>query len=622
MEADANSQTIPALAPVASSERIQALDVVRGFALIGIFLMNIEFFNRTHSGIMMGMPLGLTGIDWFASWFIAYFVQGKFWTIFSLLFGMGFAVMLTRAERAERDFIGPYVRRIGALAVIGAVHYIFLWAGDILFSYAVAAAALLILLYGKWKPIVIAFAILLGIAFIPRLGPVGAMAGGLALVGLLALYMRNERHITIRRVRLPVFSFILLLIGTIAFIAALVLWALPSGPKEPRIPVTIMSIAALIVSYLSAKYRDPVELRGLRLGVTLYIFSATMMTVFGVVEYFKPAEPDIVVSKPVPSVSGKPVVAHAPSTQVKPVDGGVDGVRGDKAPAADAPKSQAKGDTVAEAGAHARADAKADGKTDSKSSGKPETGESAKKPEKTEAQKAAERKAERAKRLAARLEEDRNEERILTKGTYLEGVEMRARDFPEKAAGDAGFATVLIAMFLIGVWFVRSGVMEDTAAHLPLFRKLAMVALPVGVGLGLLGSLIAVSHVPGDSRDGFQMARGLAMLGNLPACLGYVGAVVMMLHSKTMFAGIRVLAPAGRMALTTYLTQSLISTYIFYGYGLGHWGMPRAWQVVYVAIFFALQLAFSHWWLARYRYGPIEWLWRGFTYRQVPAMRI
>ena len=108
--------------PAMPDARIEALDVVRGFALFGIFLMNIEFFNRPMNGIGEGMPLGLTGTDWLASWFISYFVQGKFWTIFSLLFGMGFAVMLTRAERAGRPFLAPYLRRILGLAVFGAAH--------------------------------------------------------------------------------------------------------------------------------------------------------------------------------------------------------------------------------------------------------------------------------------------------------------------------------------------------------------------------------------------------------------------------------------------------------------------------------------------------------------------
>ena len=68
--------------------------------------------------------------------------------------------------------------------------------------------------------------------------------------------------------------------------------------------------------------------------------------------------------------------------------------------------------------------------------------------------------------------------------------------------------------------------------------------------------------------------------------------------------------------------QSLICSLYFYAYGLGQWGMPRAWQMVFVAVVFALQVVFSRWWLARYRYGPMEWLWRAFTYRQTPAMRL
>jgi len=69
------------------------------------------------------------------------------------------------------------------------------------------------------------------------------------------------------------------------------------------------------------------------------------------------------------------------------------------------------------------------------------------------------------------------------------------------------------------------------------------------------------------------------------------------------------------------LTQSVICSLVFFGYGLGYWGLDRAWQVVFVALVFTLQLAFSHWWLARYRFGPLEWVWRAFTYRESPAMR-
>ena len=145
-----------------------------------------------------------------------------------------------------------------------------------------------------------------------------------------------------------------------------------------------------------------------------------------------------------------------------------------------------------------------------------------------------------------------------------------------------------------------------------------MIGLPLGIGLGLLGSLIAMSHTPGDRYDGWGIARGVSTIGNLPACLGYVGMVVLMLHSNTVFSHIRILGPLGRMALTNYLAQSLICTIYFYGYAMGHWGMPRAQQVVFVLVVYAAQIAFSHWWLSKFRYGPMEWFWRGFTYRQIP----
>ncbi len=177
-------------------------------------------------------------------------------------------------------------------------------------------------------------------------------------------------------------------------------------------------------------------------------------------------------------------------------------------------------------------------------------------------------------------------------------------------------------MFLIGTWFIRSGVMANPGAHLPMFRKLAYIGLPFGIGLGIAGSFIATGHVPGAQHDGFQLAAGLLMLGNLPACLGYVSMIVLMLHSRSAFSKVRVLAPFGRMALSNYLIQSLVMSMVFFGYGLGNWGMGRAWQLVFALGLCALQIAFSHWWLARFRYGPAEWLWRAVTYMKIPAMRM
>ncbi|MBA4177459.1 MAG: hypothetical protein C0505_13015 [Leptothrix sp. (in: Bacteria)] len=567
------------LAPIATAQRIESLDVVRGFALLGIFLMNIEWFNRAFATIDEGMPRELSGLDWLASWFIAYFVQGKFWTIFSLLFGMGFAVMMVRAEQAGREFKPVYLRRVLALAVFGAAHYIFLWEGDILFSYAVAALMLMVVLYGQPKPLLLAVAAVAALGFIPDMTGFFAIAAGIAVAGLLALYLRNEKRVTLRGRSLPVFSLVLLALGALLCLAAVVFWLLPDGPTEPRGPLSVFGPLALVAGWLSWKYFDPAGRRSLRLGAGSYLFLGLAMTLGGSQQHFTP----------------DPLAAFAPAARSAAL-----------APAASQPGAAMPAGLPASAAASPASTASAE----------------AKKPKKTKAERYLEREAERAKRLAEVRDDKATELRILTAGRYGEAVVYRAAKFPEKVAGDFGFSILLIGMFLLGIGFVRSGVMDHACDHLPLFRRLALWGLPIGIGLGLAGSLIAMSHTPGDRTDGWGIVRGLMMVGSLPACLGYVGLVVLMLHSRSGVSRIRVLAPVGRMALTNYLMQSLICAVYFHGYALGHWGMPRAQQVVFVLVVFAAQVAFSHWWLSKFRYGPLEWFWRGFTYRQVPPLRI
>lgn len=139
------------LEPLAASKRIDALDILRGLALIGILLMNIEWFNRPLSNLL-GFDDTLTGTDHAAGWLIRCFVEGKFYKLFALLFGMGFAVMLLRAKEVGRPFGAWFTRRMLALWVLGIAHMIFLWGGDILHDYAFAGLMLLIWVYLLQKP--------------------------------------------------------------------------------------------------------------------------------------------------------------------------------------------------------------------------------------------------------------------------------------------------------------------------------------------------------------------------------------------------------------------------------------------------------------------------------------
>jgi uncharacterized protein len=138
---------VPVSAAPKKIARIEVLDVLRGFALLGIFLMNIEYFNRPFQEFGQDIPLGTSSRDYTLTWLTEIFVTGKFWVLFSLLFGMGFVLMQSKTERDEGLFEIIYLRRTTALLVFGLLHAVLLWPGDILHSYALAAFVLM------WLPI-------------------------------------------------------------------------------------------------------------------------------------------------------------------------------------------------------------------------------------------------------------------------------------------------------------------------------------------------------------------------------------------------------------------------------------------------------------------------------------
>lgn len=98
---------MPSVSPIAEQQRSQTLDIVRAVALFGVFLMNVEYFARPLQASERMIEPGLHGLNHALAWFEYVFMHGKFWTLFAMLFGMGFAVMLGRAEAQGRDFAVP-----------------------------------------------------------------------------------------------------------------------------------------------------------------------------------------------------------------------------------------------------------------------------------------------------------------------------------------------------------------------------------------------------------------------------------------------------------------------------------------------------------------------------------
>ena len=124
-------------APVRSSERHVILDALRGFALFGIALANYpEFSLYTFLNPTAAEAMPTYGEDSVTRFLLYWFVDGKFYTIFSLLFGMGFSIIMSNAMKRGADGFRVFYRRMGILTLVGFLHLMFIWSGDILMLYA------------------------------------------------------------------------------------------------------------------------------------------------------------------------------------------------------------------------------------------------------------------------------------------------------------------------------------------------------------------------------------------------------------------------------------------------------------------------------------------------------
>lgn len=140
-----NTEIRPAVAPVASAERVVPIDVIRGAALAGVLLVNLLTDFRTPlSANIMGShePYGWGGALVFP--IFRSLVEFKAFTLFSFLFGVGVAIQAGRVSSQQR--IRFLARRFGALLAIGLIHILFIWNGDILTLYAICGLVLMPLL--------------------------------------------------------------------------------------------------------------------------------------------------------------------------------------------------------------------------------------------------------------------------------------------------------------------------------------------------------------------------------------------------------------------------------------------------------------------------------------------
>lgn len=137
--------------PVVQSERIESLDALRGLALLGILVMNIQAFSMIFAAYMNPHAYGdLTGSNYLV-WLLSHVLADrKFMTIFSMLFGAGIVLMTGRGEKTTGYSAGLHYRRMAFLLIFGLVHAYLIWEGDILVTYALCGMA--VYPFRRWRP--------------------------------------------------------------------------------------------------------------------------------------------------------------------------------------------------------------------------------------------------------------------------------------------------------------------------------------------------------------------------------------------------------------------------------------------------------------------------------------
>ena len=403
--------------PVSAHERIELIDVVRGFALFGVLLANLVWITTDvvlTDARLSALPTA--PLDRIVKPLVMFFVDHKFYTLFSFLFGLGFAIQLSRTEERRYGVVALYARRVSILAIIGLLHITFIWYGDILLVYAI---------------------------------------GGF---GLLAVRRWNTRLL-------------------------------------------------------------------LTLALALALFARAAVGVW-------------------PSITRLPDSAN----------------------------------------------------------------------------------------VGAELEENAEKERKLAvfDGTSYRAIvrENATLYFGDLVAGGVGLFLLpqIFGRFIFGLYAGRRDWAGRTAELLPNLRRL----LPAAVGVGIVGNGAAVlieqlqerNVVARDSLWVHALAP-VEEAGILALSFAYLSVLVLLFHRSAAWnRRLGHLAPVGRMALTNYLTHSVLYLVLFTGVGFGLYGeVGPAWCVALAFIIFAVQMAFSGWWLARYRFGPAEWVWRTLTYGQLQRMR-
>ncbi len=207
-------------------------------------------------------------------------------------------------------------------------------------------------------------------------------------------------------------------------------------------------------------------------------------------------------------------------------------------------------------------------------------------------------------------------------GSYLDMLQQRIVDMSMVQESSVTLIPMTFSMFLLGAYVWRKGWFHRLKSDNRLLRRFWFYS-------GLIGSIFLIGqvifHVQVDVKEsGYNYAHFAGALISGPAMsIFYITTLFQLLQKEVWRKRLSPLQDIGRMALTHYLLQSVVCSFLFYNYGFGLYGEVGAFVGFLLScVIFAIQIVISKYWLRHFRFGPCEWLWRSLTYGKWQTNRL
>lgn len=209
---------------------------------------------------------------------------------------------------------------------------------------------------------------------------------------------------------------------------------------------------------------------------------------------------------------------------------------------------------------------------------------------------------------------------LIRRGEYWPFLKDNLVAFPKKMQFQvlSGRLYITFGFFLLGFWFARKGLLQNFGVHRLFFRKTLIYTSSIVLTLVLIAIGLQLSGVFNDSTPPFWLTTLFSTLYDLlntSMVLFYVAGMSFLFSKESWQKIVEAMAVIGKMALTSYLTQTILAWFVFFGFGLDLLGRisPPIGYLIGIGVFLA-QIIFSKFWLNRFYYGPVEWVWRSLTF--------